>query len=146
MKVDDDESMSECKMKDNSETIVNNSMHEAIQTIFHHMKVDEDESTSERKIIDNSESAVMNRNKRFECPVCHRMFANPFKLYRHSLTHDPSLNCKTCGEFFKNKSNLKKHRREAHITDAKCDQCGKVFNTEDSFRKHLETHNPDPEA
>ncbi|XP_073709340.1 uncharacterized protein znf770 [Garra rufa] len=54
------------------------------------------------------------RNKRvYDCPVCHKLFAAPSKLKRHSLIHTNQrpFQCSMCCSAFRERSHLKVHLR-----------------------------------
>lgn len=87
--------------------------------------------------------------KSFECPECHKCFAEKKILNRHLKIHNPikSHACNVCNMTFAESSNLTKHMKK-HTGELRnvvgkpnlCSACGKGFKWASSLSKHMKHH------
>lgn len=87
--------------------------------------------------------------KSFECPECHKCFAEKKILNRHLKIHNPikSHACNICDMTFAESSNLTKHMKK-HTGELRnvvgkpnlCSACGKGFKWASSLSKHMKHH------
>lgn len=102
-------------------------------------------------LVETSTSDV-NRNetrKSFECPECHKVFAERKILKRHLKIHSPIKPhaCSECDMSFAESSNLSKHMKK-HTGELRnvvgkpnlCSVCGKGFKWASSLSKHMKHH------
>lgn len=94
-------------------------------------------------------NAVKKSEKSFECPECHKCFAEKKILNRHLKIHNPikSHVCNICHMTFAESSNLTKHMKK-HTGELRnvvgkpnlCSACGKGFKWASSLSKHMKHH------
>lgn len=87
--------------------------------------------------------------KSFECPECHKVFAENKILNRHLKIHNPIKKhvCSECNMSFSESSNLTKHMKK-HTGELRnivgkpnlCAVCGKGFKWSSSLSKHMKHH------
>lgn len=87
--------------------------------------------------------------KSFECPECHKIFAENKILKRHLKIHNPVKPhvCNVCEMAFAESSNLTKHMKK-HTGELRnivgkpnlCSVCGKGFKWASSLSKHMKHH------
>lgn len=87
--------------------------------------------------------------KTFECPECHKCFAEKKILNRHLKIHNPvkSHACNICNMTFAESSNLTKHMKK-HTGELRnvvgkpnlCSACGKGYKWASSLSKHMKHH------
>lgn len=87
--------------------------------------------------------------KSFECPTCHKVFAENKILKRHLKIHNPIKPhvCNVCEMSFAESSNLTKHHKK-HTGELRnivgkpnlCSVCGKGFKWASSLSKHMKHH------
>lgn len=77
------------------------------------------------------------------CRVCHKTFANVYRLQRHMISHDESavlrkFKCPECEKAFKFKHHLKEHIRiHSGEKPFECPNCGKRFSHSGSYSSHM---------
>lgn len=94
-------------------------------------------------------SIVDKKPKSFECPECHKIFAENKILKRHLKIHNPIKPhiCDVCKMAFAESSNLTKHMKK-HTGELRnivgkpnlCSVCGKGFKWASSLSKHMKHH------
>ena len=89
----------------------------------------------------------LNKEKVYKCIHCYKSFGFLYLLEMHfKAQHQNQRNfaCDLCGERFRRKTNLKKHKINRHLNLKliKCKLCGMEFKLGGSCRKHLKSvHN-----
>eukprot|EP00057_Strongylocentrotus_purpuratus_P020243 XP_011674717.1 PREDICTED: zinc finger protein 572 [Strongylocentrotus purpuratus] len=91
------------------------------------------------------ESSPMNfaREKRFECPECHKRFTEKRSLMRHKEAHIPVKphKCSLCGKEFSSEGRRLAHER-VHTAGRsfECPYCNKGFTDSCGLTRHIRTH------
>ena len=110
-----------------------------------------------------------NREDKYECHICKRMFVRETNLKLHLELHAKKENkisnaskpstksstksprppkpkvakpCDICGKIFMDTSKLTRHIRQVHdqCTTVECQVCQKSFKSESNFQRHMKTH------
>lgn len=98
----------------------------------------------------STNDVITNETKNpFECPECHKVFAERKVLKRHLKIHSPIKPhaCTECDMSFAESSNLSKHMKK-HTGELRnvigkpnlCSVCGKGFKWASSLSKHMKHH------
>ncbi|GFS76067.1 protein krueppel [Trichonephila clavipes] len=89
------------------------------------------------------ENKGQNRNKEFECNICHRTFGYKHVLQNHERTHtgEKPFQCKECNKKFTRDHHLKTHMR-LHTGEKPyhCSHCERQFVQVANLRRHLRVH------
>lgn len=98
-----------------------------------------------------------NQTKNYICVYCARPFKKSAECKRHEENHSGERphECNECGNKFRNKFDLRAHKRRVHSDQAKkseavpCKVCGKMLSTPSNLREHMRVHSdlrydPDP--
>ncbi|XP_076805407.1 uncharacterized protein LOC143449193 [Clavelina lepadiformis] len=84
-----------------------------------------------------------NKEKRFFCKFCDKLFQHKANLITHIRTHtgERPYQCDMCHKSFSSSSTLKIHMR-THTGEQpyQCDVCHKSFSDSSSFKTHMRTH------
>ncbi|XP_061681126.1 zinc finger protein 268-like [Syngnathoides biaculeatus] len=84
-----------------------------------------------------------NKDSKFRCSECGKMFGRMGSLNRHMITHtgEKPFACSVCGNRFSSKEHLKRHVTiHAGETPFACGVCGKRFRDEREMIPHVRTH------
>lgn len=112
-----------------------------------HLSKTFDSSTGNTNVINDATTNV--KKNSFECPECHKIFAESKILRRHLKIHSPIKphRCPECSMSFAESSNLSKHIKK-HTGELRnvvgkpnlCSVCGKGFKWASSLSKHMKHH------
>ena len=103
--------------------------HTKFNLSMHHLKV----HTSEE---------VKKKEKRFICKICEKGFYHKVNLRNHEFIHldHKSFSCNTCGNSYKTKVILYKHKKNVHEGLFVCKTCDKKFYTQGLLSNHENIH------
>lgn len=81
------------------------------------------------------------KNKKYPCPLCHKIFPNLANLNTHKdRMHKPkTVQCPKCAKMFSSEKMLKYHEASYHIA-AICKQCSMQFPSKKDLRLHMTKH------
>lgn len=88
------------------------------------------------------------QSKKYICVYCARPFKKSAECKRHEENHSGERphECNECGNKFRNKFDLRAHKRRVHSDQAKkceavpCKVCGKMLSTPSNLREHMRVH------
>jgi len=88
----------------------------------------------------SSNDPTTSTHQKFDCKKCNKLFGTKLKLYYHSKTHLPKVECKICGR--KIQAYLLRRHLRYHYDNKpfKCDLCPKSFISFVSIRNHMYKH------
>lgn len=95
-----------------------------------------------------SSSTDTNKNCRFKCDKCNKMYSTSMGLNKHEQFHCPATErnqekkqhaCQDCGKAYNTMGALKMHIR-THTLPCKCPICGKAFSRPWLLQGHIRTH------
>ncbi|XP_073820603.1 snail [Musca autumnalis] len=96
----------------------------------------------------SSSSQNVNKNYRFKCDKCNKMYSTSMGLSKHQQFHCPAAECnqekkqhacQDCGKLYTTMGALKMHIR-THTLPCKCPICGKAFSRPWLLQGHIRTH------
>lgn len=125
-----------------------------------HDNYDEDDAASADNLKDELPRKAPKKRTQFPCKSCDKIFANAYRLQRHSnnvhiKTKKKPYQCEMCQTFYVLKSKLIAHMEAKHsqsageaqppppsstITEYKCDYCTKSFFRRKTLVRHAKTH------
>ncbi|KAJ9595455.1 hypothetical protein L9F63_013366 [Diploptera punctata] len=78
--------------------------------------------------------------KNYQCETCSENFTDPIKFFEHKKVHS-KVECKECGAFLNNKSNMLFHRL-SHVGESSnvCNVCGSSFSMQTIYDIHENFH------
>lgn len=84
-------------------------------------------------------SCCCEREKKFECDICHKSFLHKDNMKKHLGEHGPkkTLACPFCSKIFKMKSSFMRHLNN-HNKTFNCNQCKKKFREISRLRLHVQ--------
>ena len=88
-------------------------------------------------VIVAANNRILTSSNKSECSIC-KKFITEAHLKRHMKTHSE---CKQCGVFFVQKTNLIRHIKTKHSNNKpfKCEECDSIFSRSDCFNKHVKS-------
>ena len=93
--------------------------------------------TTKVEIDSFSESvSVPQKEGRFECPHCQKIFQRPTSFKKHVANHAVVYKCLVCGKAVRDKFSLGQHTLLHGEPSIRCDQCDQVFHTNTQFSVH----------
>ncbi|XP_075150009.1 snail [Haematobia irritans] len=96
----------------------------------------------------STSSQNANKNYRFKCDKCNKMYSTSMGLSKHQQFHCPAAecnqekkqhSCQDCGKLYTTMGALKMHIR-THTLPCKCPICGKAFSRPWLLQGHIRTH------
>ncbi|XP_055593159.1 zinc finger protein 135-like isoform X2 [Uranotaenia lowii] len=90
------------------------------------------------------------REKKFQCRLCGRLYANEKALEKHIPLHGPDgiliFKCSCCPTWFASEEEATSHALETHRDKLECQFCGKIHRDYEHLKSHVQKyHVDDPE-